>query len=212
MKFLQKVLKPAGILVAAALFQACETVVEMPIPEHVPKLAIRFMLGNEVADSLTYAFFPQYQAYVNHSQSLFDTAPLEGVNNATLVLTDADDNVVETFQQDLASNVGVQGNGYYQPVSNFVATPGRKYTFTVSAPGYETVQSSLTLPDQVTGLRGSFTQLQDNPTGTKRKEIVGQVNLSLPDNGAQNNYYVLFGALIDSQGKANGRDIFLENE
>src|SRR5690349_6946859 len=131
MKFLQKVLKTSLLLLPAVLFTACETVVEMPIPNHVPKLAIRYMLGNVTPSSQEYSQFPQYQAYVNHSQSLFSTEPLEGINNATLTVTNAENKVVETFKQDLASNVGVQGNGYYQPVSNFIATPGEKYTFKV---------------------------------------------------------------------------------
>src|SRR5688572_33168342 len=139
MKFLQKVLQTGLMLLPAVLFSACETVVEMPIPEHEPKLAIRYMLGTVTPDSLEYAHFPQYQAYINHSQSLFSTEPLEGINNATLLITDANDKVVETFKQDPSSNVGVGGNGYYQPVSDFVGQPGQKYTFTVSAPGYETV-------------------------------------------------------------------------
>src|SRR5688572_4326268 len=139
MKSLQKFLKAALYSVPAVLFSACETVVEMPIPEHQPKLAIRYMVGNVSPDSRHYASFPQYQAYINHSQSLFSTEPLEGINNATLLVTDANDKVVETFKQDPSSNVGVGGKGYYQPVSDFVGQPGQKYTFTVSAPGYETV-------------------------------------------------------------------------
>src|SRR5687768_1011701 len=100
MKILQKVLQTGLFLLPAVLFSACETVVEMPIPEHEPKLAIRYMLGIMPPDSLEYARFPQYQAYVNHSQSLFATEPLEGINNATLVLTDAGNNVVQTYKQD----------------------------------------------------------------------------------------------------------------
>jgi len=208
MKFLQKVLQTSLMLLPAVLFSACETVVEMPIPEHEPKLAIRYMLGTVTPDSLEYAHFPQYQAYVNHSQSLFATEPLEGINNATLVVTNAEDKVVETFKQDLASNVGVQGNGYYQPVSNFTATPGQKYTLTVSAPGFETVTSSLTMPDLVSGLQGNFTKLEEIYGGPFGKEVIGNVNLTLPDNGSQNNYYLIYGVLLDNKGKANARDYF----
>ena len=207
MKFLQKVLQTGLFMLPAVLFSACETVVEMPIPVHVPKLAIRFMLGNVTPDSLEYAHFPQYQAYVNHSQSLFSTEPLEGINNATLTVTNAEDKVVETYKQDFTSHVGVQGNGYYQPVTNFTATPGQKYTFTVSAPGYETVTSSLTMPDLVSGLQGTFNKLEEHVGGPVGKEVIGQVNITLPDNGAQNNYYLIYGVLLD-KGKANARDYF----
>lgn len=212
MNVLQKTLKPLGVLLATALFTSCQTVVEMPIPEHVPKLAIRFMLGNEAPDSVTFAYFPQYQAYVNHSQSIFAAEPLDGINNATLVVTDSHSKVVETFKQDPASNVGVQGNGYYQPVSNFVAVPGQQYTFTVSAPGYETVHSTLTLPDVVSGLQGTFTKISENPGAGKAFEVVGNVTINLPDNGAQSNYYLLYGALLDDRGVANARDYFTELE
>ena len=112
MKILKKVLKPALFFLAAATFTACETVVEMPIPEHVPKLAIRYMIGNVPPDAVEYEHFPQYQAYVSHSQSVFATEPLEGINNATLTVTDANQNVVETFKRDANSQVGVQANGY----------------------------------------------------------------------------------------------------
>ena len=208
MKFLQKVLKTGFLILPAVLFSACETVVEMPIPEHVPKLALRYMLGTTTPDHQEYANFPQYQAYVNHSQSLFATEPLEGINNATLIVTNAEDKVVETFKQDIASDVGVQGNGYYQPVTNFTAAPGQKYTLTVSAPGYETVTSSLTMPDQVYGLQGTFTKLEENFAGPFGKEVIGEVNLVLPDNGSQDNYYLIYGVLLDDKGKANARDYF----
>ena len=208
MKFLQKVLKTGLFVLPAVLFSACETEVEMPIPVHVPKLAIRYMLGNVTPDSLEYAHFPQYQAYVNHSQSLYSTEPLKGVNNATLVVTNAEDKVVETFKQDFSSHVGVQGNGYYQPATNFTAIPGQKYTFTVSAPGFETVTSSLTMPDMVNGLQGTFTKLEEIQGGPVGKEVIGQVNITLPDNGTQNNYYIIYGVLLDNKGKANARDYF----
>ena len=212
MKFLKKVLKPALFLLAAAPFTACETVVEMPIPEHVPKLAIRYMIGNVTPDAVEYEHFPQYQAYVSHSQSVFATEPLEGINNATLTVTDANQNVVETFKRDATSQVGVQANGYYQPVTNFVGTLGQQYTFTASAPGYETVTSTLTLPEAVSGLQGSFTLLSRAQTTAVGEEIIGELNITLPDNGSQENYYILYGVLLDNQGKANARDIFREKE
>lgn len=212
MKFLKKVFRPALYFIAASAFTACETVVEMPIPEHVPKLAVRYMLGNVTPDSLEYAHFPQYQAYVSHSQSVFATQPLDGLNNATITVTDAGQHVVETFERDPASRVGAQANGYYQPVTNFTGTPGAQYTLTVQAPGYESVSATLSLPATVSGLQGTFTPLFRGPAGPVSEEITGNLSITFPDNGAENNYYIIYGVLLDNRMKANARDIFREKE
>ncbi len=208
MKFGQKVKRVVLGMVGIALLPACQSVVEVPIPEHDPKLAVRYMLGNVVPDSLHYAHFPDYQPYVSHSQSLFSTVPLEGINNAALVVTDAAGNVVETLKQGISNNVGVPGNGYYQPVTYFTATPGQTYTLKVSAPGFKDVSSRLTLPATVSGIQGSFTKMQQFPFAGKGLEVIGQLTVTLPDNGSENNYYLLYGVLLDNRLKANARDVF----
>jgi hypothetical protein len=64
----------------------------------------------------------------------------------------------------------------------------------------------------VTGLQGTFTKLQENQAGPVGKEVIGNVNITLPDNASQNNYYLLYGVLLDNRGKANARDYFMEYE
>jgi hypothetical protein len=204
MYFLKKVGQLFFAAAGLALF-SCETIVEVPIPEHEPKLALRYMLGNDKPDSAFYMHFPNYQAFASSSQSILETAYLEGLNNASLVVTDANGTVVETFQNGV-SGPGVIGNGYYNPVSKFAGTPGQRYTFTASAPGFKTVTASLTLPGQVSGLQASFT-----PSSQSQFGLDGKVTVTLPDNGSENNYYQIYGLLLDDRKVANARDYFREN-
>src|SRR5688572_28962317 len=205
MPFLKKIGKLFFAASGLALF-SCETIVEVPIPEHEPKLALRYMLGNDKPDSTFYMQFPNYQAFASSSQSILEIADLQGLNNASLVVTDVNGTVVETFQNGI-SGPGVIGNGYYNPVSKFAGTPGQSYTFTASAPGFKTVTGKLTLPPKVNGLQASFTpSSQSSQFG-----IDGKVTVTLPDNGSESNYYQIYGILLDDRKVANARDYFREN-
>jgi hypothetical protein len=203
MKFLKKAGAAVQLLAAFAL-ASCENIVEVPMPEHKPKLAIRYMLGNDTPDSAFYVNFPSYQPFVSHSQGILDNEELKGLNDADLTVSDSDGKVVETFKIG-TSGGGTIGNGYYQAVSRFVAAPGQTYTFTASAPNFETVTGTLTLPNKVNGLQASYTKTADHPLGE-----VGKVTITLPDKGDEKNYYSLFGALLDNRLVANNRDVFYE--
>ena len=209
---LQKTALLASVLLGSAFFFSCETVVEVPIPKHEPKLAVRYMLPDQPADELLYQLFPQYQPYVNHSQDIYSGSDLNGVLNAELTIKDAQGNVVETFKRSDGSGIGASDDGYYEPVSGFQAQPGQTYTFTVSSPDYPSVNSKVTMPLGVSGLQADFQQSDYyvEPAGNYAT-VKGRINVSLPDNGSENNYYLLYGVLLDQNGKAQGRDSFQED-
>ncbi|MBK0404049.1 DUF4249 domain-containing protein [Adhaeribacter sp. BT258] len=207
---LQKTAQLAAAFLAVISFSACETVVEVPIPAHTPKLAVRYMLPDQEPDTLFYQLFPQYQPYINHSQSIYSGAELKGVNDAMLTVTDQHGNVVETFKRSNGFGYGASDDGYYEPVTRFKAQPGQKYTLSVSAPNYETVTGKLTMPSALSGLRASFQKISAEEPGGNFAIVQGRVSISLPDNGSENNYYVLYGVLLDDRYVANGRDVFQE--
>lgn len=203
---LKKVRNQALLLAGTVLFPACETSIEVPVPEHTPKLAVRCTIGNEKMDSALYAYFPTFRPYVSHSQSILSTNQIDGINNATVVITDGSGTVVETFKQDQDFN-HYYGNGYYNPVTNFTPQAGQQYTFTVSAPGYETVSSTLTLPNQISGIQGSYLKKEENPFN-----LSGRLTFTIPDKGNQNNYYLIYGVILDDQHNVMERGYFSEEE
>ncbi len=199
-------MKTGIVLSAAAILSACETIVEVPIPKHTPQLALHYMVGNDKPDSAFYTALPSYQPFVSHSQSILSNEDLAGLSDANLVLTDASGKVVETFTND-----AIMGNGYYQPVSRFVAQPGQTYTLTVSAPGFETVTSTQTLPGLVAGLQATYVQEGTEKIGNDGLRSYGKLSLTLPDNGNEKNYYVLYAVLLDGQYQNHTYDVFVEN-
>jgi hypothetical protein len=206
---LQKTIKLAAAFLGVAIFSGCETVVEVPIPEHTPKLAVRFMLPDQEPDSVMYQLFPQYQPYVNHSQSIFDSEELKGVNDAMLTVADQNGQIVETFLRNTGSGMGAYDDGYYVPVTKFKAQPGQTYTFSASAPNYPTISSKITMPSAISGVQASFQKTSEEIT-SGFGIVNGRVTITLPDNGAENNYYQIYGILLDNRYVANARDGFQE--
>ncbi|MFC5271794.1 DUF4249 domain-containing protein [Adhaeribacter terreus] len=210
MKMLQKTAQLAAAFLGITLLSACETVVEVPIPAHTPKLAVRYMLPDTEPDTLFYQLFPQYQPYVNHSQSIYSGSELKGVNDAMLTVTDQNGNVVETFKRGNGFGYGASDDGYYEPVTRFKAQPGQTYSLSVSAPNYETVTGKLTMPSGISGVQATFLETSRENGGGSYAQVRGRVTISLPDNGAENNFYTLYGTLLDDRYVANGRDVFQE--
>ena len=152
---LQKTLKLSAAFIGIGLFSGCETVVEVPIPEHKPKMALRYMLSDQEPDSVLYSLFPQYQPYVNHSQSVFDSEELRGVNDAMLTITNQNGQVVETFQRSTGS-MGAYDDGYYEPVTKFKAQPGQTYTISVTATNYPSASSKITITSAISAEQSSI--------------------------------------------------------
>jgi hypothetical protein len=206
MFFLKKVKSLASLLAAAVLFPACESIVEVPIPAHTPKLAIRCTIGNETLDDALYTLYPTFQPFVSHSQSILSTNEIKGINDASIIITDEAGRVMETFRP-ADTTTSYLGEGYYSPVSRFTPEAGKRYTLKASAPGFEEVTSTLTIPYPVNGIQGTFVKKSDIYAG-----IDGRVTLTFPDNGSENNYYMISALLVDSQGKVSERDYFTEDE
>lgn len=184
---------------------ACETVVDVPEPEHTPALAVRYSVSTLPADdSVTQAFLGFRQLYVSASQRLFDTRPIQALTTATARLYDdgAGGALVEEFQagQPYGSyRFGPDTAGYYVPTRGFQPQPGGSYRLQVEAAGYATVESRLTLPPappQLTG--GTFTpKPSNNGPGFRQGKLV----VTIQDDPATTDYYVAFARVLDAAGQ-----------
>ncbi|WP_162303602.1 DUF4249 domain-containing protein [Hymenobacter sediminis] len=187
------------------MLASCETDVNLPEPEHTPRIALRYMLTNEAPKQQSSGMLAFNQLYVSHSQRMFDMRNLEGRADATVELLDASGTVVERFRQ--ATNNGGQtypspGSrpGYYEATMNFAGRPGQTYTLRGRLPGFENVESQLTLPELPRIVDAVYTTRSPGEYEQQR----GHITLTLNDNGATTDYYVVVGQLYDTQGNLYG--------
>ena len=198
-------MKISPFLAALLLFSlaSCETVIDLPAPEHTPSLAVRHWLGTvSDTDSATRVFFAGRQLYVSASQRLFDTSPLTGLNTATARLYDdgAGGALVEEYEPAPPYSPGqVSAAGYYQPTRGFRPQPGGTYRLRVEAPGYAAVESRLTLPPAPPVLsNATFTP---QPGGSDPYTRQGRLTVSIQDDGATDDYYVAFARVLEAAGQ-----------
>ena len=142
-------------------FSACEQVIEPDLPEHTPRLVVHSLFTSDGG----------WSAHVGHSTGILDLLPY-----VERVVADADvrllagegdwrsrERVVGELSFDEAARVYVLEDGDLQA--------GETYSLQVSAPGFETIRATDTVPALVPttlrpGARGEFSielQLQDPP-------------------------------------------------
>lgn len=196
---------PLLLLPAATLLSGCETAVDLPEPEHTPRIALRYLLSSEAPSQQSSSMLTFNQLYVSHSQRMFDTRPLEGRPDATVELLDATGTVVERFRP--ARSQGGQTYpqpstqpGYYEATLNFAGQPGQTYTLRGRLPGFEAVESQLTMPSRPTITRASYTKRSPTDYGQQR----GRLALTLQDEAATADYYVVAGTVYDTRGNVYG--------
>ncbi|WP_139924466.1 DUF4249 domain-containing protein [Hymenobacter sp. DG01] len=199
------------LLLMAGVLAGCETDVNLPEPEHTPRIALRYLLSDVAPAQQSEAMQAFNQLYVSHSQRMFDARQLQGRSDATVEILDANGTVVERFRQ--ATNKQWQTYprpryepGYYEPTMNFAAQPGQTYTLRGRLPGFETVESQLTLPARPQIERATYTQRPPGDYGQPR----GRLSLVLTDPAATADYYVVIGKLYDTQGRLYG-DLMTED-
>jgi len=201
-------MKTAAIsLLALLALGACETIIDVPEPEHTPALAVRYSLGTMPApDDATRNLLAGRQLYVSASQRLFDTQPLKGLATATARLYDdnAGGALVEEFVAGASyATYGLQEDGYYVPTLNFQPQPGRAYRLRVEAPGYAAVESRLTLPPAApTITSAAFTPALDSDPYGRR----GRLTVNVQDDPNATDYYVAFARLLDANGQPLGNN------
>lgn len=188
--------------VAALLaLTGCETAVDIPAPEHTPRLALSYVLSNQAPDSLFWLTYPHRLLTVSVSQSTFNTKPVRQPVNAVVELLDAGGQVVEEFRGRYRYyNPTTQDSidAYYVPRNGFAGQPGQRYTLRASLPGLETAESTLSLPALATIAEAAFVR---RTTNQGDYAFAGRLTVSIPDNGATTDYYVATARILDANGR-----------
>ncbi|WP_046247203.1 DUF4249 domain-containing protein [Hymenobacter terrenus] len=193
------------LLLTALLATGCETTIDIPTPEETLRLAVVYTLSNQppvrgqpgVADART--------PYVSASRRLFEEGPL-GRNDATVEVLDARGQVVESFTNTptISGLVIPLGDGSYTATRNFRAQPGETYTLRASAPGLEAVESTLTLPAAARVETASFVPHTANSPNRPPAPVQGRLSITVPDNPATTDYYLVYARVLDQAGKLWG--------
>ena len=182
---------------------ACETVLDVPEPPHTPRLALRYVLTSNPADTAFVELAEQQLLFISNSQRVFDTRPLQGRLDAAVELRDGTGAVVETFRSDTTRSgpnyTYYRGRGFYRPTRGLVPRPGATYTLRASAPGFEAVSGSLTFPMAPTVTAGTFSPRP--PANGNSNLRAGRLTLTVPDDPATANYYIAYARVINAQGE-----------
>lgn len=206
-------------LVLLLVLAGCTTNVDLPEPAHTPRIALRYSLSTVAPNQQTAGEQTFNQLYVSYSQRMFDTKPLIGRTDAVVEVRDAAGTVVERFKPAQPSSnppaSGFRGyryeRGYYLPTLNFAGQPGSTYTLRANLPGFEPVESTLTLPALPQLESATFTRRQPDPN---RPDIFrGRLALTLQDPAATADYYVVAAHLVIDVGSSSGnRSVMLYND
>ncbi|GAB3580345.1 DUF4249 domain-containing protein [Hymenobacter daeguensis] len=191
------------LALAASALASCETTVDLPEPPHTPRVALMYTLTPTPQDSSFGELFGGRQLYISNSQRVFDTSQLTGRADATVELRNAAGAVVERYRPvSTGANpqYGYPGTpGYYRPVLGFRPQVGQAYTLRAALPGFETAESTLTLPAPPVVESGSYVaRTAANPNSG---EYQGRLSVVLRDDPATPNYYLAFARLLDRQGQ-----------
>ncbi|MBO0357542.1 DUF4249 domain-containing protein [Hymenobacter sp. BT186] len=186
---------------AALAFSSCETIVDVDVPPHTPRLALTYTLSNQPPAK----FFEVRNLFVSTSQGVLELKDPVGRGDATVEIFNEAGQVVERFrskgQPGFNSSTGQPDSlyGYYVPTRNFGGQPGSTYTLRASAPGVEAVEATLTLPARAVIETGSF--VATNPVNPNSRGINGRFRCSILDNAATTDYYLVYARVLDRNGE-----------
>jgi hypothetical protein len=186
---------------AAVAFSGCETIVDVDVPPHTPRLALLYTLSNQSSQE----FFEVRDLFVSTSQGVLELKQPTGRGDATVELLNEGGQVVERFHSKgrpgFNQSTGRPDSlyGYYVPTRNFAGQPGSTYTLRASAPGVEAVEATLTLPTHATIETGSFVAINSNNPNNGR--ITGRLRCSILDNAAATDYYLVYARVLDRNGR-----------
>lgn len=193
-----------ALLPAALLVTACETDIDVPEPEHTPRVALSMTLDNlPAADSVKRLDMVGRIPFVSVSQRLYDLTPLMGSANATLEVRDAAGTVVERYKAiprpaNTPPYYNYYGQGRYRPVLFYQFQPGQTYTVRASVPGIEPAESQLTMPE-VVPVQAGLTELS-NDGG----QIKSRLTVAFDDPGATTDYYIVTVRIAGPGGSRGG--------
>ncbi|RTQ50765.1 DUF4249 domain-containing protein [Hymenobacter gummosus] len=190
------------VVLALPLLTACETAVDVPEPEHTPRVALSLTIDNlPWDDSLSrMGLIGRRLTFVGVSQRLYDSRPLQGQgrDDATLEVRDAAGTVVERYRAAPAPPGGY-GYGQYRPTLRYQFRPGQEYQVRAAVPGFEAAESRLTLPVTVP-VQATVTPLSPNANGQDRL----RVTVGFDDPGGSADYYVAAARIVDQDGQQAG--------
>jgi hypothetical protein len=157
-----------ALLAAALLTAGCETVVDVPLPDHDSQLVVNDLF---TTDSL-------WRVSVTRSRGIKEArGGFPPVTNATVELLEGD-RVIDTLALDERAG----SKPFYRSTDRERPQPATEYTLRVSAPGFETAEATGRAPAPV-------------PFGVSRDGMPGpgpQFELVITDTEGRGNYYALF--------------------
>ena len=183
---------------AMLALSSCETIVEVDTPPHTPRLSLTYTFSNQPATADYRNYFRVRNLFVSNSQSVLDIKRLTGRGDATVQLFDESGQVVQQFRPRGRFN-GEDSIYDYVPTRNLVGEPGRTYTLRASAPGLEAVESTLRLPALPVIESATYVAKPRTPGGFSSYE--GRLTLGVADNSATTDYYLVYGRVLDRNGR-----------
>jgi hypothetical protein len=203
-------------LALVLLLAACETLVEIDVPPHKPRLALNYRLRNYVPDSSSTYYYSTMERddpylVLSKSQHILDNSnQASGVSGARVVLRDAAGIVVDSFREKSFSQSNL--NVTYHSTTHFMPQPGQEYRLQVSAEGFEPLDVLQKMPLPVAVSTADFEPIS-NPSNGDPNSRYGFLSISFADVPGQANYYYLNATALDSlqQPIYNGQ-VRAENE
>jgi hypothetical protein len=156
-------MKKYTIVLFFLLLSACELIVDVDVPFERPSLTLNSFF---TPDSLWYAT-------VDLNRHILDESPIEGVDNALLIVFDGEVAI------DTLTN---ESNGEYR---SDTGTPlsGKEYTIRCQAPGYEPVTGRSAIPAHPVLTDVQMEDVSSNP------EDKSLIRIKFQDDGSIKNYY-----------------------
>lgn len=163
-------MKTINIFIAIAAFSlvfltACEQVVEIDLPKDNERLVVNGILNPD----------SNLQVFVSKSLFILDNSSLAGLIDAQVKVYDG-----STLVETITDNVG----GMYRSAS-FKPLVGKEYRIEVSAPNFETVDASATVPDYINILSIDTTRVQFQGY----EQMILKIKFN--DNAATSDYYAV---------------------
>ena len=166
-------MKKTGLLliVAAVLASACETTLDVELPDHPPQMTVNgFFRSGEVWD-----------IHLSEARSVADgEAAIRNITNATVEILQEDEDPIR---------LRYAGSGFYRSLS-FRPSPSRTYTVRASAPGYTPIEATDTVPDPVPVTFAYEITRLDTIFDAVSADV--EVTIQLDDPPDQDEYYRLF--------------------
>jgi hypothetical protein len=184
-------------LAAGLALAGCETVANVPVPAHVPRLSLAYTLSNQPLTADYQKTFDSRALYVSTSRSILETGRLLGRADASAELRAAAGQVVEQFRARGRSGYGPDSlPGYYVATRGFVGQPGQRYTLRASAPGVAAVEATLTLPAPPTLVSGSYAPV----VSSNGYQYRGRLSFAIIDPVSSADYYLAYARVLDAAG------------